>query len=190
MAQDQLDLARQREAMNPPKKSDAKTENVIKMFADADKIAAIKAEIKMVRIGQPPADVVIRPLNPRQGIEAFKLLRTTLLPLLALYRKSTVATPSMADFFDAFGENIEEVPKLLHIIISRGNPTITLDWVNDNLDLVPDTLTILPIFMQQNMFDILFSPKARAPQPESAQLNGEPQKGAEGSIAESPTTVE
>ncbi len=160
-----MELQKMRDARNGvTERNGVKTENVVKMFADPDKVAAIKASVALVTIGNPPTQVIIKPLNPRLGIEAYQVLRSTLLPIVDLYRKQQSGTVNIVDVFDAFGENVTKIPRLLYLILSRGNTQITEEWVDEHLDLVPDTLTILPHFMEQNMFNLLFSPKARAPQ--------------------------
>lgn len=163
MGMDATDLQRQRDAMMGNEKAGVKTENVVKMFGDPDKIRAIKASTVTVIVGNPPTELVIRPLNPKLGVEAYSVLRTTMLPIVNLYRKQVAGDVTIVDVFDAFGENVAKIPHLIFLILSRGNPQITEEWVDNNLDLVPDLMTILPHFMAQNMFDTLFSPKARAP---------------------------
>ena len=179
---DATELSKHRDAqMGTPTtaKDGSKTENVIKMFTDPAKIAALKANVVIVKIGNPQTDVVIRPLNPKTGVEAYKLLRTTLMPIVTLYRRQQEGGVNIVDVMDAFGENVESITRLIFLILQRGNPHLTQEWVDENLDLVPDLLTIIPPFMEQNMFDTLFSPKAPAPQ----ALPQEPSESA--SLAES-----
>jgi hypothetical protein len=48
------------------------------------------------------------------------------------------------------------------VILSRGND-ISLDWINDKLDVLLDLQLILPIFLRQNGLEKLFSPKEPSP---------------------------
>lgn len=168
MSMDAMEMQKIRDANNGvTERAGVKTENVIKMFGDPEKIKALKASTVVVTIGTPATEVIIKPLNPKLGVEAYRLLRTTMMPIIMLYKSQVEGNVNFMEVFDAFGENVDQIPKLIHLILSRGNPSISLEWVENNLDLVPDLLTIIPPFMEQNMFDTLFSPKARVPQQSS-----------------------
>jgi hypothetical protein len=152
----------------PSENGQPKTEQVVKMFMDADKIAAIKGTTVTVYVGTPPTPVVIRPLSTRGMIEAYKYLRHLLLPILTLAKNSAGGAQTVSGIMDAFGENIDDVPKLLAIILQRANPAIDEAWVLEKLDILLDLQLIIPPFLQQNGLDRMFSGKSAAPVAQSS----------------------
>lgn len=163
------DLKQRRDAMNGngPASKD-KTENVIKFFFDADKIAAIKAKDTRITIGTPPTPIVIRPMSPKGVAESYVLIRKLVLPLVTLINESRQGTGlNLGLLMEAFGENIEILPELLFRIISRGNPDLTREWCDEHIDFALDAMLIIPIFLEQNGLDKLFSGKAQAASTES-----------------------
>ncbi len=137
-----------------------KTESVVKMFMDEDKIKAIKARTCIVTVGTPATEVVIRPLSTAGMVAAFKSLRHLLVPVLALGKSAGQgAAPTISAILDAFGDNIEDVPELVTIILQRGNPDIDRKWVDKNLDILLDLQVIIPPFLEQNGLDRMFSGK-------------------------------
>jgi hypothetical protein len=158
------ELKQRREAMNGtgPSSKD-KTENVIKFFFDAEKIAAIKAQDTRITIGTPPTPIVIRPMSPKGVAESYVLIRKLVMPLITLINEAREGAPmNLGLMMEAFGENIEILPELLFRIISRGNPDLTRDWCDEHIDFALDAMLIIPIFLEQNGLGKLFSGKAQA----------------------------
>lgn len=146
---------------NPKSDAAARVERVYKFFSPAEAIRVIKSQEVRVTIGSPPEqrEVIIKPLSPRGLAAAYNLIREILLPLLSLFRSGE--SPSVGDLVEALGPNIDKVPELVHVILSRGN-TISKDWIEDNLDILLDLQLILPAFIEQNALDKLFSPKSKS----------------------------
>lgn len=131
-----------------------KTERIWKMFTPEDAAMAIKAEVAMVKIGSGDEmrEVRIRPLNPRQLVGAYSLIRDILMPLVTVFQPNADGSPKkveIGDILTALGDNIDKVPELVAVILSRGNE-ISMDWINDNFDIILDLQLILPVFMRQN----------------------------------------
>ena len=139
------------DAQDAPAK-DTRIERVYKMFTPAERIHAIKAERIMVQIGGAGGgeamDITIRPLSPKQFVEAFQLIREVLVPIMGLYSPGA-ATPGFADLLAVLGERIDKIPELVWFIIKRGN-NIEQAWVDNNMDLGLDLQLILPPFIVQN----------------------------------------
>jgi len=137
-------------------------ERVWKMFTPPEAINVIKARSELVTIGSGPEarEVTIRPLSPRQLLNAYQLISQLLVPLVENLRPGQDV--SLGAILGALGPNIDKVPELIHVILSRGND-ISLDWINDKLDVLLDLQLILPIFLRQNGLEKLFSPKEPSP---------------------------
>jgi hypothetical protein len=157
------ELKQRREAMNGAPSSKDKTENVIKFFFDADKIAAIKAQDTRITIGTPPTPIVIRPMSPKGVAESYVLIRKLVMPLITLINEARQgSTLNLGLMMEAFGENIEILPELLYRIIQRGNPDLTREWCDEHIDFALDAMLIIPIFLEQNGLGKLFSGKVQA----------------------------
>jgi hypothetical protein len=138
------------------------TERVMKMFSPADAIAVIKATTVNVTLGHgaEARQFVIRPLSPKQLLGAYKLIQELLVPLAQIFKPGQ--NVSLADLIGAVGvDNIGKLPELVKVILDRGNDPVSLDWINDNLDILLDLQLILPAFLQQNGLDKLFAPKGQ-----------------------------
>ncbi len=139
--------------------SKAQSERVIKMFTPVEQIEVIKASTVKVTLGHGPEarSFVIKPLSPKQLLGAYQLIQEILLPLAEIFKPGQ--NISLGDLVRALGPNIEKVPELLKVILDRGNESVSLDWINDNLDILLDLQLILPAFLKQNGLDKLFAPK-------------------------------
>ncbi len=149
-------LDAQRQAMgvgaNPVAKKP--TERIWKLFTDAERVAAIKAEDATITIGSgsESRQVRIRPLNPRTLVTSYALIQAILVPLIKTFEPNPDGTPrdvSMQNILTALGDNIDKVPELIHVILRRGNE-ISKDWLDDNLDILLDLQLIIPLFLEQN----------------------------------------
>lgn len=134
--------------------SGKRSERVWKLFTDQDKAEAIKAQVVEITIGSgaEARKVRIRPMNPRQLVASYGLIRTLLLPLTKVFTPNADGSPKpvdMGELLEAVGTNIDKVPELVYEILRRGNE-ISLDWINDNLDILIDLQLIIPVFLQQN----------------------------------------
>jgi hypothetical protein len=82
------------------------------------------------------------------------------------------------------------LPKLIYIILQRGNSDITEDWVMDHFDLALDLQTILPPFFEQNALAKLFSGNAKpVPQTVASEAPDQPHSTEE-SPQPSPSSVD
>lgn len=160
MGMDGSALAQGRAALAPATEPEKKnTERIWKMFTDADKAKAIKASSTKITIGSgaEQREVSIRPLNPRQLVAAYGLIRDILTPLVSVFAPNADGSPKdvqIGDILSAVGDNIDKVPELIFVILSRGNE-ISRDWIEDNLDILLDLQLIVPTFMAQNGLDKL-----------------------------------
>ncbi len=131
--------------------TNTRVDRVYKMFTPEERVRAIKAQRTEVEIGGSGGGdslkIVIRPLSPKQFIEAFALIREVLFPIMALYGPGK--SPGFADLLSVLGERIDKLPELVWFIIKRGN-NITQEWVDNNMDLGLDLQLILPPFIIQN----------------------------------------
>jgi hypothetical protein len=152
-----------------------KVESVVKMFMDPDKIAAI-----------------LKPLSTRQMVSIFKSLRHLILPIMSLAQrsKSENGAVTLTHILNAFGDNIDDVPKLIHAILMRGNPDLSEEWVLDHFDVILDMQVILPHFMRQNNLDRLFSGKSAAPVEPSSPESASTTRETDTTTAASPQTAE
>ena len=132
-------------------KSQTRVDKIYKMFTPEERIREIKSDKITIEIGSgdEKRSVWIRPLTPRNFIEAFGLIREVLVPLMSLYAPNA-ESPSMGKLIEMLGERVDKVPDLLYFIIKRGNNDVTKDWVMDNLDMGLDLQLILPPFIVQN----------------------------------------
>ena len=139
-----------------PSSTETRVDKIYKMFTPEERVRAIKDARIEVEIGSgaEKRTIVIRPLSPRQFIEAFGLIREVLVPIMGLYG-ATAGSPGMAEIIGVLGDKIDRVPELIHFIIKRGNE-VSLDWIMDNFDLGLDLQLILPPFIIQNGLDFLF----------------------------------
>jgi hypothetical protein len=145
-----------------PGRNDAakgQTERVMKMFTPAEQIEVIKADTVTVSLGHgaESRQFVIRPLSPKQLLGAYQLIQEILLPLAEIFKPGE--SIGLGDLVRALGPNIEKVPELIKVILDRGNTPVSVDWINENLDILLDLQLILPAFLKQNGLDKLFSPK-------------------------------
>ena len=133
-----------------PSSTETRVDKIYKMFTPEERVRAIKDARIEVEIGSgaEKRTIVIRPLSPRQFIEAFGLIREVLVPIMGLYG-ATAGSPGMAEIIGVLGDKIDRVPELIHFIIKRGNE-VSLDWIMDNFDLGLDLQLILPPFIIQN----------------------------------------
>jgi hypothetical protein len=146
-----------------PTNGQTKVETVVKFFMSEDKIKAIKAEDTRITIGDPPMQVVVKPMNPLQVAQSYTLIRKLLLPIVGVVQAQQRGDPlNIAQMLEAFGENIDALPELMFQILRRGN-NITREWCDEHLDLVLDMQMILPHFLRQNGLDRLFAGKTEAP---------------------------
>lgn len=164
-----LDLARAQQSGSPElaSKSGERTERIYKMFTSAERAEIIKNNPVRVKIGsgEEQREVVIRPLSPRQVINAYGLIRDILIPIMRLYEPGENGEKKnigLTEFVGALGENIDKLVDLIHAILSRGN-TISKDWLDEHMDLVLDAQIIIPIFLEQNGLMKLLG-KDRAPE--------------------------
>lgn len=151
----------------PNSKPGEQVEEVIKMMNDDEAIRAIKNEAHVISIGsaEDQREVRLLPLSPRQAMQAWPLIKKLIVPILTIAKSAQEGqSMSLSDIMESLGEdNIEALPKFLALVLQRGNPGLTEDWIMDNLDLVLDLKTILPIFMKINMFDKLLGGKSTPP---------------------------
>ncbi|MGH7744596.1 MAG: hypothetical protein ACREQ5_07240 [Candidatus Dormibacteria bacterium] len=193
---DMNDLNARRDAMlgnTPSGSGDKQQERVYKMFTPSERIAVIKGAPGQITLGSggETRQFTVRPMNPRQLLSAYGLLRAILIPLQVLF---TPVDGKSQDFglmqiAEALGENIDKIPALIHAILSRGND-VSLDWIEEHLDILLDLQLIIPVFIEQNGLGKLFGPNAQssaaptsaAAEPRAAQ---EPAK-TELATAESP----
>lgn len=163
---DANELNTRRDAMlgkDSPSASGAQTERVFKMFTPFERARVIKANPVKVILGSgnESREFTIRPLTPRQMVEAYGLMTEILVPLMKQFEPSADGTPKNIGFMDlarSLGDNIDKIPLLVHIILSRGND-VSLDWVNDHLDILLDLQMIIPAVVEQNGLDKLFGGK-------------------------------
>lgn len=154
MSLDASDLKLAAKAQNGEAPSARDTEpridKIYKMFTPEERIRAIKNERAVVELGSgtEKREITIRPLSPRQFIDAFGLIREVLIPLMGLY-STTGATPNLGQLVGTLGEKVDKIPELIHFIIKRGNE-VSLDWVMDHFDMGLDLQLILPPFIIQN----------------------------------------
>lgn len=160
-------------AMTSARREGERTEKVMKWFMPAEKIALIKASDAKVTIGRgtETKEVVIRPLTPLLFAQAYSVLKATLVPIMSLYKPGQQA-PDMPAILDALGDNIQELPKLIEVILRRGN-NIEQAWIDQNFDLVLDLQLILPYFIEQNGLWKLFMGNVVAPSEVGAKVTDE-----------------
>ena len=149
-----LDQQRAAMGVGPSSPSKKQTERVWKMFNDAERVAAIKAEAATIIIGSGPEarEVRIRPLNPRYLVASYSLIQEILVPLVRTFEPNEDGTRrdvSIQSILTALGDNIEKIPELVYTILKRGNE-ISKEWIDDNLDILLDLQLIIPIFLVQN----------------------------------------
>jgi hypothetical protein len=172
MSTSPADLQARRDAMKDrPQNTDKRTERVWKMFTDKEKAAAIKSTNYLITIGSgnESREVIVRPLNPKQMIESYTLLRDILSPLIKLFEPSPDGRPkdiSISSLVNALGDNVEKIPILVYAILKRGND-ISLDWIENHLDIIIDLQLLIPAFLEQNALGKLLgnAPASVAPTP-------------------------
>lgn len=136
--------------MPSSKATEPRIDKIYKMFTPEERIRAIKDERTVVEIGSGDErrTITIRPLSPRQFIDAFGLIREVLIPLMGLYTTNG-STPNLGQLIGTLGEKVDKIPELIWFIIKRGND-VSLDWVMDHFDMGLDLQLILPPFIIQN----------------------------------------
>lgn len=150
--------AMQPDATPRPSTPGKQVDRVVKLFPDKDRIEAIKATPIKLMIGHPPEqrEVTVYPMNPKQVIAAFGLIRELLLPIIGVVTRSERGeTISVPELLEAFGTNVDKLPILVYHILQRGN-AISQDWIDEHLDLILDLQLILPVFLTQNGLGKLF----------------------------------
>lgn len=164
MALDASELARRREmASGNGVAEDApgrpKTEEVIKMYSDDERMRVISKEAVKIKIGTPEKEVLLYPLSLRQLLGFLPKVKSVLGPVLILFKDRRAGDPAIpiAAIVEALAERIDELPEIVTVILSRGNAEIDHDWLMDHFDVVPDMQTILPIFLKQNGLDKLLN---------------------------------
>jgi hypothetical protein len=148
-------------APSNPNATGQKTERVVKLFTPAEQIAVIKAEPAEVRLGHGPEarTFTIAPLSSKQLLGAYKLIQELLVPLAKLFRPGV--NVNLDDLLNAIGPNLERIPELIQIILQRGNGDVSLDWIENHIDILLDLQILIPIFLKQNGLDKLFAPKGQ-----------------------------
>jgi len=137
----------------------AKQEKVWQFFTSAEKAAVIKGAPVKVRIGSgdESREVTIRPMNPKQLVEAWGLVADLMLPLIELFtpKDGEKVNVGLAQLVSALGPKIEKIPRLVWVILSRGND-ISEEWIDNHLDMLLDLQQIIPAFINQNGLDKIF----------------------------------
>ena len=136
-----------------------KTEEVLRMYSDDERMTVIAKEAVKIKIGTPEKEISLYPLSLRQVIAFLPRMKTVLGPVLLLFKERRTGDPPIpiASIIEAMSERVEELPDVLLTIFSRGNGDVDRDWLLDHLDLVPDMQKVLPIFLKQNGLEKLLN---------------------------------
>lgn len=170
------ELRARRDAAEGVQRPGSRTERIVKMFPPADKIKAIKAEIATVTIGHGDytKEVRIHPLNPKQMVQSYQLIRVLLLPIVGIVAKQSAGEKiEVADLLEMFGDNVDKIPELIFRVLERGND-VSLDWINEHMDLALDFMQIAPLFLEQNGMVKLHAGKEDQSQQNGAQVQDKP----------------
>lgn len=171
-------------APNNPNAKD-NTERVYKFFTNAEAIGVIKASPVLVTLGSghDARQLNIRPLNTKQFLLAFKHIQEIGVPLLQVLASG--GKPQIGDIVALVETKIDKIVDLIQLILQRGDPDISREWIENNLDFMLDLQLILPAFVKQNGLEKMFSPKDQSGDPTSTDIRRFP-PGAEPLMAVSP----
>ena len=172
MSADMPDLAAARAANSPsaPGTDKERTESVVRMFNDSERMGIVTKQSVLLTLGTPPLEVHIMPMSVGQLLKVLPMLKQLLAPLLAaLKERKAGETLAMGTFIEmlmeSLGDHPERLPELIQAMLERGN-NITIPWIENNFDFVPDMQQLLPVFLKQNGLDKLFNlGKQAAPSP-------------------------
>lgn len=153
---------------NNPNAND-KTERVYKFFTSAEAIEVVKATPVEVTLGSghESRKIAIRPLSTKQFLTAFKHIQEIGVPLLQVLASGT--KPQISDIIALVETKIDKIVDLLQLILQRGDPEISREWIENNLDFMLDLQLILPAFIRQNGLEKMFSPKDQSGDPTSIE---------------------
>lgn len=147
----------------------AKTEDVVRMFSDIEKMDILAADGVNIEIGSPPIVITLFPLSTRQLLQALPRIRQYLAPLMAAFKnRNSGDVMPIGVLIDGLAENVAELPELIETILMRGN-VVSKEFIMDNLNFFPDMAKIVPVFLKQNGLDKMFGLGKRvAPLPSSS----------------------
>lgn len=148
------------------------TEEVVRTFNSRERMDVIAKQAIEIEVGSPATKIVMTPLSTRQVMALLPKLKAIVGPVITAFRsrKGTDTVP-IDVLFDTITDNIEQLPQLLTLILQRGNPSISEEFVLDKIDLILDMKFMMPIFLWQNGLDKLFN-MGKLQAPSSVGSNG------------------